>query len=137
MRIDLTCHGGSFAVLVAVLATAGAARAEIKLEHLWTHGAGGRARAEIVAYDQLAGQLLVVNGDQRCVTQLDLRTGRELGRLDVSRWGDPTSVAASRNIAPEGLAFIPAETSPLGEPLLAVACEVTGTTILFRVHTAR
>jgi DNA-binding beta-propeller fold protein YncE len=37
------------------------------------------------------------------------------------------------HIAPEGLCFVPAQGSPLGEPLLAVACEVTGTTILFRV----
>ena len=37
------------------------------------------------------------------------------------------------HIAPEGLCFVPADRSPLGEPLLAVACEVTGTTVLFRV----
>ena len=42
-----------------------------------------------------------------------------------------------RNIAPEGLAFIPAGDSPLGQPLLAVACEVSGTTVLFRVRAGR
>jgi hypothetical protein len=41
------------------------------------------------------------------------------------------------HIGPEGLAFVPADRSPFGEPLLAVACEVTGTTILFRVHQSR
>jgi hypothetical protein len=38
------------------------------------------------------------------------------------------------HVGPEGLAFVPADRSPFGEPLLAVACEVTGTTILFRVR---
>jgi hypothetical protein len=37
------------------------------------------------------------------------------------------------HIAPEGLCFVPADRSPVGSPLLAVSCEVTGTTILFRV----
>jgi hypothetical protein len=32
------------------------------------------------------------------------------------------------HVAPEGLAFVPSEISPIGAPLLAVACEVTGTT---------
>ena len=57
--------------------------------------------------------------------------------LDVVPLSFDADSAAGRNIAPEGLAFIPAEKSPLGEPLLAVACEVTGTTILFRVRDAR
>jgi hypothetical protein len=47
------------------------------------------------------------------------------------------NVAAARNIAPEGLAFVPAERSPLGDPLLAVACEVSGTTVLFCVRERR
>jgi hypothetical protein len=42
--------------------------------------------------------------------------------------------AVPRNIAPEGLAFVPADKSPLGDALLAVACEVSGTTVLFRVR---
>ena len=37
------------------------------------------------------------------------------------------------HIAPEGSCFVPADRSPLGAPLLAVSCEVTGTTLLFRV----
>jgi DNA-binding beta-propeller fold protein YncE len=99
MKTVLNCRWAPLTVLVAVLASAGDARADVTLEHLWTHDAGGEARAEIVAYDERAQQLLVVNGHQRCVTRLDVRTGRELGRLDVSRWGDPTSVAASRGLA--------------------------------------
>jgi hypothetical protein len=41
------------------------------------------------------------------------------------------------HIAPEGLCFVPADRSPLAAPLLVVACEVTGTTILFRVIETR
>ena len=84
MKADLKFRRQLSTVLVAVLAAAGSARAEIQLKHVWTHDAGGAARAEIVAHDHEAQQLLVVNGDQRCVMQLDVRTGRELGRIDVS-----------------------------------------------------
>ena len=40
---------------------------------------------------------------------------------------------AGRTSRRKDCAFVPADRSPTGEPLLAVACEVTGTTILFRV----
>jgi hypothetical protein len=36
-------------------------------------------------------------------------------------------------IAPEGLCFVPADRSPSGVSLLAVACEVTGTTVLYEI----
>jgi DNA-binding beta-propeller fold protein YncE len=71
---------------------------QVRLELLWTHNAGGNARAEIVAYDAAGGQFLVVNGDQRCVMRVDARSGRELGRFDVSAYGDPTSVAAHHGL---------------------------------------
>jgi hypothetical protein len=38
------------------------------------------------------------------------------------------------HIAPEGLCFVSVDRSPTGEALLAVACEVSGTTVLFRVR---
>ncbi|MEL7076462.1 MAG: choice-of-anchor I family protein [Cyanobacteria bacterium J06582_2] len=38
------------------------------------------------------------------------------------------------NLAPEGLAFIAAEDSPNGEPLLAVANEISGTTSIFAIN---
>ena len=41
------------------------------------------------------------------------------------------------DLGPEGLTFIPAEQSPTGEPLVAVANEVSGTTTLFEVRTQK
>jgi DNA-binding beta-propeller fold protein YncE len=86
-------------ILAAVMALApGVASAAVKLHHLWTNDAGGLERAEIVVYDDAAKQFLVGNGPERCVMRLEATTGKELGRYDVSRFGDPTSVAASHGL---------------------------------------
>ena len=67
--------------------------------------------------------------------------------FDVSDPYDPTLVqyintrdfsgvaalGTAGDLAPEGLAFIPAADSPTGQPLLAVAFEVSGTTTIFAV----
>jgi DNA-binding beta-propeller fold protein YncE len=87
------------------------ASAEIVLQHLWTHNAAGEARAEIVAYDDLAQQFLVVNGAQQCVMRLDARTGREIGRFDLTTYGDPTCVAVSGGLAAVSVAA-PQKTDP-------------------------
>ena len=47
---------------------------------------------------------------------------------------DPESPEAG-DLGPEGLAFIAAADSPTGEPMLAVASEVSGTTTLFAIST--
>ncbi|WNM23662.1 choice-of-anchor I family protein [Demequina capsici] len=44
---------------------------------------------------------------------------------------EATVLAAAGDLGPEGLTFIPADGSPSGEPLLAVANEVSGTTTLY------
>jgi hypothetical protein len=59
------------------------------------------------------------------IAVFDVTVPREAKLVDI--------VPLAPNVAPEGLVFVPADRSPTGEPLLAVACEVTGTTVLFRV----
>jgi 5'-nucleotidase len=54
--------------------------------------------------------------------------------ISVEDADEPESVLAQAgDLGPEGLAFIPAVSSPTGEPLLAVASEVSGTTTLFSI----
>ncbi|GAA3942241.1 choice-of-anchor I family protein [Microbacterium soli] len=57
--------------------------------------------------------------------------------ISVEDADDPEAVlSGAGDLGPEGLEFIPAESSPTGEPLLAVANEVSGTTTLFRIADA-
>lgn len=46
---------------------------------------------------------------------------------------DGGALSAAGDLGPEGIAFIPAETSATGEPLLAVGNEVSGTTTLYAI----
>jgi hypothetical protein len=97
MQIRPSIRLVSTALLIACAAPH-AALAKVSLHPLWTNNAGGLERAEIVVYDAAAQEVLVGNGPDRCIMRLDALTGKEVGRLDVSRWGDPTSVAASRSL---------------------------------------
>lgn len=57
--------------------------------------------------------------------------------VSVENADDPAAVLSQAgDLGPEGLAFIPAATSPTGAPLLAVANEVSGTTTLFAISGA-
>lgn len=49
---------------------------------------------------------------------------------------DPTTAAAG-DLGPEGIAFIPAPTSPTGAPLLTVGNEVSGTTTVYEIALTR
>ena len=46
--------------------------------------------------------------------------------------GDPEAGSAG-DLGPEGIIFISADESPVGEPMLAVANEISGTTTLYRI----
>jgi hypothetical protein len=55
--------------------------------------------------------------------------------VSVEDSDDPQSVLSQAgDLGPEGLAFIAGSSSPTGEPLLAVANEVSGTTTLFSIN---
>lgn len=47
---------------------------------------------------------------------------------------NPFNFATAGDLGPEGLAFISAEDSPNGRPLLAVAHEISGTTTLYQIN---
>ncbi|CAM3853488.1 choice-of-anchor I family protein [Nocardioides zeicaulis] len=64
----------------------------------------------------------------RFVTWTDNRDFSVSGTTDLARAGD---------LGPEGLAFIAADDSPNGDPLVAVGNEVSGTTTLFDVERLR
>lgn len=53
--------------------------------------------------------------------------------FSVSGEDADSALSQSGDLGPEGLAFIPASSSPTGAPLLAVANEVSGTTTLFSI----
>lgn len=67
------------------------------------------------------------------IAVFDVTRPRWAKLLDVVPLALEKGAMGGPHIAPEGLCFVPADRSPLGAPLLAVACEVTGTTLLFRV----
>ncbi|MCP2635807.1 bifunctional metallophosphatase/5'-nucleotidase [Microbacterium sp. HD4P20] len=55
--------------------------------------------------------------------------------VSVEDAADPAAVLSQAgDLGPEGIAFIPAEDSATGEPLLAVGNEVSGTTTLFAIE---
>ena len=49
---------------------------------------------------------------------------------------DPNAETELDDLGPEGIIFIAAADSPTGTPLVALANEVSGTTVLFEVVTA-
>ncbi|MEX2092643.1 MAG: choice-of-anchor I family protein, partial [Pirellulales bacterium] len=108
MRLDRQLVRLGFVIAAAMAMNAQAA---VTLKHVWTHDAGGLGRAEIVAYDSAAQEFLVGNGPERCVMRLDVRTGKEVGRFDVSAYGDPTSVAASHGLVAVAV-VAPRQTDP-------------------------
>ncbi|WP_293784819.1 choice-of-anchor I family protein [uncultured Aeromicrobium sp.] len=56
---------------------------------------------------------------------------------EIGAGGDPADVLRrAGDLGPEGLAFVSADDSPTGEPLLIVGNEVSGSTTLFAVDTA-
>ena len=75
---------------------------------------------------------ITVPADARFVTYINNRDFS----VSVDDADDPLAVLpAAGDLGPEGVTFIPASASTTGEPLLAVANEVSGTTTLFAIST--
>ncbi|MCY7326902.1 MAG: alkaline phosphatase, partial [Microbacteriaceae bacterium] len=80
----------------------------------------------VVVYD------ITTPADSRFVTYINNRDF-SVSVEDADDQG--AALAAAGDLGPEGLAFIPAEESPTGQPMLAVGNEVSGTTTLFSIDT--
>ncbi len=76
-----------------------------------------------IGLERIGGIVLVDVTDPTAPTVLDY--------VNLRDFQAPTEKAG--DLAPEGLVFIPAETSPIGQPLLLVANEFSGTTSIFLV----
>lgn len=87
---------------------------------------GGRTYA-FIALERIGGVMTFDITDPRTPTFVDYVNNR-----DYTATG-----AAARDLGAEGIEFVAAEDSPIGEPLVVVANEVSGTTTLFRVDALR
>jgi hypothetical protein len=54
--------------------------------------------------------------------------------VNTRSFAGPFNFATSGDLGPEGLLFISADQSPNGKPLLAVAHEISGSTVIFQVN---
>ena len=67
----------------------------VTLHPLWshTHGRFDKSAAEVVACLPQRGRVYVTNADEDCVDVLDLKTGELIARWDLSKTGQPNSLA--------------------------------------------
>lgn len=55
--------------------------------------------------------------------------------MEYLKLDDDIDEGTAGDVAPEGLAFVAADKSPIRKPLLIVANEVSGTTTVYRIDT--
>lgn len=95
-----------------------------------TIGRIGEKTFLFLGLERMGGVLVYDITDPRAPVRIDYINTREDWTTD-----DPSTVLATvGDLGPEGLAFIAAENSPTGEPLLMVGNEVSGTTAIYRVE---
>ncbi|MBA3598792.1 MAG: choice-of-anchor I family protein [Methylibium sp.] len=80
--------------------------------------------------ERMGGVLVYDITDPRAPVRIDYLNTRE----DWTTEDPGTVLATVGDLGPEGLAFISADDSPTGEPLLMVGNEVSGTTAIYRVE---
>ncbi|HEX5858702.1 MAG TPA: choice-of-anchor I family protein [Microbacterium sp.] len=95
----------------------------------------GRTYA-FIGFERVGGIAVFDVTEPRAAAFVTYINNREFA-VSVKDADDPSAVLASAgDLGPEGLVFIPAESSATGQPLLAVANEVSGTTTLFSIADA-
>jgi DNA-binding beta-propeller fold protein YncE len=92
----------------------------------------GRTYA-FIGFERVGGVIVYDVTDPGAATFVTYVNNRDFAfSLDGAADTD-AALAGAGDLGPEGLTFIPAADSPSGEPLLAVASEVSGTTTLFAI----
>ena len=94
---------------------------------------------EGVALGKVAGRTLAFIGMERIggVAVYDVTDPFDVGLLDyvnTRSFAGSFNFATSGDLGPEGLHFISADDSPNGKPLLVVANEISGSTVIFQVN---
>ena len=90
----------------------------------------GRTYA-FVGFERVGGIAVYDITNPKAPTYVTYVNNRDFAVKDASK--DASRLSAAGDLGPEGLAFIPAEDSATGTPLLAVGNEVSGTTTLFQI----
>jgi len=94
----------------------------------------GRTYA-FIGFERVGGVIVYDITDPASASYVTYINNRDFS-ISVEDADDPTAVlSGAGDLGPEGLTFIPASESATGEPLLAVANEVSGTTTLFAIET--
>ncbi|MCS5713005.1 choice-of-anchor I family protein [Herbiconiux sp. CPCC 205716] len=84
-----------------------------------------------IGLERVGGVMVYDITDPAGATFVTYVNNRDFSVADPS--ASPEALAASGDLGPEGLAFVPASDSPTGAPLLLVGNEVSGTTTTFAV----
>jgi hypothetical protein len=94
---------------------------------------------EGVALGKVAGRTLAFIGFERIggVAVYDVTNPFDVGLVDyvnTRSFAGSFNFATSGDLGPEGLHFISADDSPNGKPLLVVAFEISGSTVIFQIN---
>ncbi|WP_108125821.1 choice-of-anchor I family protein [Saccharospirillum mangrovi] len=99
-------------------------------------GRVGDRTLAFVGLERMGGFIVADVTDPMNVEYLDYINNRNFNVAEATDDGDVTeaTLANAGDLAPEGMAFVPADISPIGEALLIVANEVSGTTTVYRIR---
>lgn len=97
---------------------------------------------EGVAVGKVSGRTLAFIGLERIggVAVYDVTDPSDVGLIDyvnTRSFAGSFNFARSGDLGPEGLHFISADDSPNGKPLLVVAYEISGSTVIFQINKAK
>ncbi|GGX58090.1 choice-of-anchor I family protein [Saccharospirillum salsuginis] len=101
-----------------------------------TLGRLGDRTLAFVGLERMGGFIVADVTDPMNVQYLDYVNNRNFNAVEATEDGEVTeaTLADAGDLAPEGMRFVPLEASPIGEALLIVANEVSGTTTVYRIR---